>query len=230
MHRQRRQQLLRRLSRQVRHDAAGGLGSQRRTGARQQRLVQPSGSHRLARTDATFGGVSCSSLTYTGPDDANASKSGGCTDAAGNSSGNSSSFGLRYDSTPPATLGTPTPAPNAKGWLLFTGHCRLERFGHDLGIDSCSSASGYSGPDTAAATLGGSCTDNAGNSSSGGFTVKYDTHPPVTTAAPTRAPNAAGWFRAPVTISASGSDALSGVDSVARPRTVVPTPPEPARA
>ena len=69
------------------------------------------------------------------------------------------------------------------------------------------------GPTPPGATLSGSCTDNAGNSSSGSFIVKYDTHPPATTAAPTRAPNAAGWFRTPVTISASGTDSLSGVDS-----------------
>ena len=164
-------------------------------------------------SDATSGGVSCSSLTYTGPDDANASKSGGCTDAAGNSSGNSLSFGLRYDSTPPATLGTPSPAPNAKGWLRSPVTVAWSGSDTTSGVASCSAPSGYSGPDTAGATLGGSCTDNAGNSSNGSYTVKYDTHPPATTAAPTTAPNPAGWFRTPVTISAGGTDSLSGVGS-----------------
>ena len=164
-------------------------------------------------TDATSGGVSCSSLTYSGPDDANASKSGGCTDAAGNSSGNSLSFGLRYDSTPPATLGTPNPAPNAKGWLRSPVTVAWSGSDTTSGVASCSAQSGYNGPDTAGATLGGSCTDNAGNSSNGSYTVKYDTHPPATTAAPTTAPNPAGWFRTPVTISAGGTDSLSGVGS-----------------
>ena len=95
-------------------------------------------------------------------------RQGSCTDAAGNSS-NSSNLGLRYDSTPPlTTLGTPSPAPNAKGWLQLAGHGRLERLGHDLQESPrAAPTSGYSGPDTAGATLSGSCTDNAGNTSNG---------------------------------------------------------------
>ena len=194
MHRRRRQQLLGRLSRQVRRDAAGPLERHAPNGCP---TAAAGTTIRFASTgterDATSGGVSCSSLTYAGPDDANASKSGGCTDAAGNSSGNSLSFGLRYDSTPPATLGTPSPAPNAKGWLRSPVTVAWSGSDTTSGIASCSAPSGYSGPDTAAATLGGSCTDNAGNSSNGSYTVKYDTHPPATTAAPTRAPNAS-WL------------------------------------
>ena len=164
-------------------------------------------------TDPISGVASCSSLTYTAPDDANASRSGGCTDVAGNSSGNSLSFGLRYDSTPPTTLGTPSPAPNSKGWLRSPVTVAWSGSDTTSGVASCSAQSGYNGPDTAGATLGGSCTDNAGNSSNGSYTVKYDTHPPATTAAPTTAPNPAGWFRTPVTISAGGTDSLSGVGS-----------------
>ena len=123
------------------------------------------------------------------------------------------SFGLRYDSTPPATLGTPSPAPNSKGWLRSPVTVAWSGSDTTSGVASCSAQSGYNGPDTAGATLGGSCTDNAGNSSNGSYTVKYDTHPPATTAAPTTAPNPAGWFRTPVTISAGGTDSLSGVGS-----------------
>jgi hypothetical protein len=163
-------------------------------------------------TDGTSGIASCSSqLTYGGPDTTGASKSGSCTDNAGNTS--SAALTIRYDSTPPSTHGTPSPAPNARGWLRSPVIVAWSGSDATSGIASCSASNGYSGPDSAGTTLSGSCTDYAGNSSSGGFVVRYDTHPPVTTAAPARAPNAAGWFRAPVTIFGSGVDTLSGVDS-----------------
>jgi hypothetical protein len=50
-------------------------------------------------TDATSGIAACTSLTYSGPDNATATVSGGCTDVAGNSS--STSFAFKYDATPP---------------------------------------------------------------------------------------------------------------------------------
>lgn len=163
-------------------------------------------------TDATSGIASCSpQLTYSGPDTTGTSKSGSCADNAGNTS--AAALTIHYDSTPPATLSTPSPAPNANGWLRSAVTVGWSGSDTTSGIASCSSPSGYSGPDTAGTTLGGSCVDNAGNSSNGSFVVRYDTHAPATTAAPTRAPNAAGWFRAPVTISGSGADSLSGLDS-----------------
>ena len=50
-------------------------------------------------SDATSGIASCTSTSYSGPDQGAATLSGGCTDLAGNSS--STSFAFRYDATPP---------------------------------------------------------------------------------------------------------------------------------
>ena len=163
-------------------------------------------------TDGTSGLASCSpQMTYGAPDTTGASKSGTCTDNAGNSS--SAGLTIRYDSTPPTTTAAPSPAPNANGWLHSAVTVTWNGSDVTSGLASCSAPSSYSGPDTGGTTLGGSCTDNAGNSSGRSFTVKEDTRPPTTTAAPDRSPNGAGWFRAPVTISGTGTDALSGVDS-----------------
>src|SRR5262249_62252132 len=66
-------------------------------------------------TDATSGIDSCSSASYSGPDDGSASVSGSCKDNAGNSAGGSFSF--KYDSTPPTIKGAaPARAPDANGW------------------------------------------------------------------------------------------------------------------
>ena len=163
-------------------------------------------------SDGTSGLASCSpQLTYSGPDTTGTSKSGSCTDNAGNTS--AAALTIRYDTTPPTTTPMPSPAPNSHGWLRSPVSVAWSGSDATSGVASCNNASGYSGPDTAGTTLNGGCTDNAGNSSSGSFVVRYDTHSPATTAVPARAPNAAGWFRAPVTISGSGADALSGVDS-----------------
>jgi hypothetical protein len=120
---------------------------------------------------------------------------------------------LKVDATPPATTPAPSPAPNANGWLRSPVSVAWNGSDATSGIATCSAASGYSGPDTGGTTVSGSCTDVAGNSSSGSFTLRYDSHAPATTAAPARPPNAAGWYRAPVTITATATDALSGVDS-----------------
>jgi hypothetical protein len=163
-------------------------------------------------TDSTSGLASCTApLTYSAPDTSAVSKSGTCQDNAGNSS--SAALTLHYDSTAPTTTPAPSPAPNANGWLNSAVQVTWNGSDGTSGIASCSAKSTYSSPDTGGTTLNGSCTDNAGNSGSASFTVKLDTGAPTTTAAPMRAPNGAGWFNSAVTISGSGSDALSGIGS-----------------
>lgn len=63
--------------------------------------------------------------------------------------------------------------------------------------------------------------DNAGNQEAAHtLTVQIDTTPPTIAAAPDRAPNAAGWYDAPVTVSFTCGDALSGVASCPSPVTL----------
>src|SRR5919199_4645947 len=55
---------------------------------------------------------------------------------------------------------------------------------------------------------------SAGGTSTDSVTLKIDsTAPSVTGAAPDRPPDAHGWFRAPVSVTFSGEDGLSGIAS-----------------
>jgi len=161
-------------------------------------------------SDATSGLASCTgALNYSGPDTTGTTETGICTDNAGNSS--SAGAVVKYDSTPPLTAGTPSRAPNAAGW--YRAPLSIGWTGSDAtsGLAACSAALSYNGPDTTGTSEVGACTDNAGNSSAGAFVVRYDTVAPRTIATPSRAPNSAGWFRAPVSIGWTGNDATSGI-------------------
>ena len=89
--------------------------------------------------------------------------------------------------------------------LTFSGQDSLS------GIATCTSTT-YSGPDSATASVPGTCTDTAGNSTAGTFALKYDTTPPVTTATPSGTQRPDGVYTSDVTITLSVSDGTgSGV-------------------
>ena len=139
-------------------------------------MVQRAGHGTFAGTDATSGIASCAQTSYGGPDNAGAGVTGTCTDVAGNVSA-AFTFNLKYDSTPPTVSGSPARGPDANGWYRTPVAVAFGGSDATSGIDSCSSAS-YSGPDTSAATLTGTCTDKAGNSASGSSSLQYDATPP----------------------------------------------------
>ena len=74
----------------------------------------------------------------------------------------------------------------------------------------CAPASSYAGPDGARVELAGSCTDLAGNIGGAVYGLSYDSTGPVVAADTSRAPDAGGWFNRPVSVSFTGTDALSG--------------------
>ena len=162
-------------------------------------------------TDPMSGIASCTQTAYSGPDSGSATVTGTCTDKAGNVSA-PSTFSLKYDSTPPSVSGSPARAPDAGGWynhavaVAFTGSDATS------GIDTCSSAS-YGGPDAPGATLTGTCTDKAGNSANGSFSLQYDSTPPAVKAVLARPPDADGWYNHAVALTATGTDAGSGIAS-----------------
>lgn len=163
-------------------------------------------------TDATSGIASCSSPQYAGPDGASREVTGTCTDAAGNTSPPTVAT-LKYDETPPAVTAAPTRDPDAGGWYNHT--VAIAAAGSDLvsGVATCT-ASSYSGPDSAAASTSARCVDNAGNTSAAATaTLKYDATAPTIAARVDRPPDAGDWYRAPLKISFTGSDATSGVAS-----------------
>jgi hypothetical protein len=130
--------------------------------------------------DNLSGVASCSSGTYAGPDVAHGSIGAGCTDNAGNAG--SAGIGIDYDASAPSVTGVAAARPpDGNGWynhpvaVAFTGSDGTS------GIASCTSVT-YAGPDSANATLNGSCTDAAGNTGGGGsFSLKYDSTPPTLT-------------------------------------------------
>jgi large repetitive protein len=163
-------------------------------------------------SDPTSGIDFCTAVTYSGPDSGSASPSGACTDNAGNVSG-TVTYSLRYDATPPSVTATPDPQPNAYGW--YKNPVKVTWSGSDatsgIAAGSCTAPVTYSGPDTGGATRSGTCTDQAGNSASASVLLRYDTTAPIATATPDHQPNANGWYKDPVKVTWSGSDATSGV-------------------
>jgi hypothetical protein len=120
---------------------------------------------------------------------------------------------IMLDKTPPVvTGGQPARGADVNGWynrpiaIAFSGSDQTS------GIASCTAPT-YGGPDSAAASVAGTCTDRAGNTSAPlGYGLRYDaTGPVVTGLAPERAANAGGWFNRPVRFDVQGTDATSGV-------------------
>jgi hypothetical protein len=163
-------------------------------------------------SDATSGLDSCSSAaSYGGPDSGNASVSGTCKDKAGNTS--VASLPFKFDATAPASVNaSPARQPDANGW--YNRALTVSFSGSDVmsGIDSCSSATPYAGPDSANASVSGTCKDKAGNSAATSFSLRYDETAPISVAGtPGRQPDANGWYNRPLTVTFHASDAMSGV-------------------
>src|SRR6476646_51522 len=146
----------------------------------------------FAGTDATSGIDTCTQTTYSGPDDATGTVNGTCRDRAGNTSA-SSAFNFQYDSTGPVVMATPSRAPDSNGWYNHALTVGFSGTDATSGMDSCVSAQSYSGPDSANASVSGSCRDRAGNSTVKLFALSYDaTAPTVTGANASRGPDHAG--------------------------------------
>jgi hypothetical protein len=81
------------------------------------------------------------------------------------------------------------------------------------GIGSCSPDATVSSEGMNQSSPTGTCTDKAGNVSTGvtATGINIDLTPPVVAASAGPAPNASGWNTTPVTVAFSGTDALSGL-------------------
>jgi hypothetical protein len=84
---------------------------------------------------------------------------------------------IQLDKTAPVVSPGASRSPDANGW--YNRPLTVSFVGADAisGIAGCSSGS-YAGPDSQAAALAGSCTDNAGNVGRASFSFKYDATPP----------------------------------------------------
>ncbi len=126
---------------------------------------------------SAFSGIaSCTSTTYAGPDIPSTTVSGSCTDNAGKVA--SASIQLHYDATPPTiTRAKPRRPPDHHGW--YNHPVRFAFSGTDAlsGISSCATMR-YAGPNSAGASVTGSCTDRAGNVATLAVPLRYDFKPP----------------------------------------------------
>src|SRR5262249_39629639 len=129
-------------------------------------------------TDALSKGVSCDpAASYSGPDSATATLSGTCTDAAGNTGSATKTFG--YDETAPSVTVTPTRAPDAGN--AYTSALTFNVAGTDATSNgvTCDAPITYSGPNSANASVSGSCTEAAGNKGTGSTTFGYQQTAPA---------------------------------------------------
>jgi hypothetical protein len=123
----------------------------------------------------------------------------------------SATASVKKDGTPPVISSISAPPPDRNGWHNHPFGISVNASDATSGIASCPGAS-YGGPDTASGSFSATCTDNAGNSASGGsLSFKYDASPPSVSAGFSRGPDSNGWYRSPVSFGGSGSDGLSGL-------------------
>ncbi|HKS68119.1 MAG TPA: hypothetical protein VJR26_12840, partial [Candidatus Acidoferrales bacterium] len=106
--------------------------------------------------------------------------------------------------------------PDSNGWYNHALTVTWNGTDATSGIDSCTKTP-YGGPDNGGASLPGTCTDVAGNTSSSvAFNFKYDATPPVLTLAftPDTPDGMNGWWKTPggVPFAWTCSDATSGID------------------
>jgi hypothetical protein len=105
-----------------------------------------------------------------------------CTVSYNNGSIASLSVTINSDTMPPTiTSAGPARGPDANGWynhpvaVVFSGSDATS------GVASCTSIT-YRGPDTGGTTIGGTCTDQAGNTSAPqSVSLRYDSTPPTLT-------------------------------------------------
>jgi len=119
---------------------------------------------------------------------------------------------VKIDLTPPTITHDYLPEPNARGWnngsTTITFDCK------DLlsGIVSCTPPQTVTTEGQAQA-VPGTAVDVAGNTAADPASVSIDETPPSISAVAASAPNAFGWYNAPVNVHFTCADALSGVAS-----------------
>ena len=124
----------------------------------------------------------------------------------------SKSVTIKLDKTAPSVSIALERQPDANGWYNRPFSVAWAGADATSGIAGCA-ATRYSGPDNSNGLAAGSCIDNAGNVAGLSFPFRYDATPPTLTPVPSRAPDSNGWYTQALTVSFSGVDAMSGIES-----------------
>ena len=165
-------------------------------------------------TDSTSGVASCQPpLLYSSPDGTGLTVERTCLDNAGNTGTGTSSV-FKYDGTGPTVTLNPDRSPDTNGWYNHAVTFTPSGTDTTSGISSCESTLVYTGPDGTGLTVLRTCTNNAGGTSTGtSAPFNFDQTGPSVTVSSDRPPDANGWYNHPVTWTASGTDASSGIVS-----------------
>ena len=172
-------------------------------------------------TDDLSGVSNCTASVPLSNEGGNQSASGTCTDNAGNTS-SAVSFGpVNIDTTAPTISGSRPPLANSNGWnntdvtVSFT--CLDSLSGLAAGSPPAATTLSSEG---AGQSVTGTCTDKAGNSASAAVSgINIDKTAPEINGSRTPLANSNGWNNTDVTVSFTGTDSLSGVDSCSGPVT-----------
>jgi len=158
------------------------------------------------------GVVSASVSETVSTEGANQSATGTCEDTSGNTADDTQSD-INIDTTAPSAAASRAPLANSFGWnntdvtVSFSGTDTLSD------IDSCSANQVFG--EGAGQSASGTCTDKAGNVSAPATVsnINVDKTAPTASASASPAPNSNGWNNSDVTVSFSGTDGLSGIDT-----------------
>jgi hypothetical protein len=171
-------------------------------------------------SDDRSGIATCPADQTLSTDGSNQSVTGTAVDAAGNTAAYTVS-GINIDATAPVLTGTPDRAANPAGWYRSAVTINFScGDGAGSGVATCAPAQTLTN-NGSNQSVTATVVDRAGNSTTitvGGINI--DTGLPTITGAPDRAPNAAGWYNSPVTVSFTCADAVSGVASCQNPVTL----------
>ncbi|HEX4735120.1 MAG TPA: hypothetical protein VH247_11940 [Thermoleophilaceae bacterium] len=130
----------------------------------------------LQGNDATSDPTVCTAPTYSGPNGAAVELIGTCTDQAGNSA--SRGTPLAYDDSAPEIVISADRLPDHDGWYNHPVAFSVSGLDTASGIASCAGNTTYSGPQDRNASVGGLCTDGAGNSGGAKKSFAYDSTRP----------------------------------------------------
>lgn len=134
---------------------------------------------------------------------------GSAADIAGNTA--TDSVTIRVDKTPPAITSSLSRVPDHNGWYTAVVGVHYVCADATSGVATCAGDTSLTS-DGASQSVSGTAADIAGNTATTGVSgINIDTTPPIIAASPSRAPDHNGWYRSPVSVHFTCSDATSGV-------------------